>query len=345
MASPRVSILIPAYNAQDTIGRAIESALGQTYDPIEVIVVNDGSTDGTAAVVEGYPQVRMIHQENRGPMPARSTAAEAATGDLLALLDADDEFHPMKIALQVEILRRAPRISALFSAPCVIEGGTKYCSPHDVSGRIVFETFPDVLGGRKQGDGWKEGSSPSVVMRRELIENVGGFYRLGFSSGERDLWLRALAKGHILGTLKLPLYNYYRSEGSMSSQLVAQLERRLKYMTVWSSDKEWNDFSVSREMLQAAWITNMSRCVDRFVKYGDFENMQRAWQLLKEHGKPSMKTRAVVTWPGAARIYALLRNRMLHVYGARIYARWAKEVNKRAEKIYDMVHWGDVEGL
>ena len=81
------------------------------------------------------------------------------------------------------------------------------------------------------------------------------------------------------------------------------------------------------------------------MKYGDLENMYRAFELLKEHGKPSLKTRAVVTWPGAARNYVLLRNRMHRVYGARIYARWAKEVEKRPERIYDMVHWGDVEGL
>ncbi|UCE19904.1 MAG: glycosyltransferase family 2 protein [Gemmatimonadota bacterium] len=345
MASPRVSVLIPAYNAQDTVGRAIASALNQTYNHIEVIAVNDGSTDGTAGVIEDFPQVRVIHQENRGLNSARNTAAEAASGDLLALLDADDEFHPMKIALQVEILGRAPGISAIFSAPCVIEGGTKLCSPQNVSGRILFETVLHVLGGRKSGRYWKEGSSPSVVMRRELIENVGGFYRLGFVIGERDLWWRALAKGHTLATIELPLYNYYRSEGSLSSRLVAELERDIKYMNVWSSDKEGNDLSVSREMFQAAWVTNMSRCVDRFVKYGDFENMQRAWQLLKEHGKPSLKTRVGVTWPEAARIYVLLRNRMLRAYGARIYARWAREVEKRPERIYDMVHWGDLKGF
>jgi glycosyltransferase involved in cell wall biosynthesis len=98
--NPLVSVMIGAYNAAPYLGEAIESALAQDYDPIELIVVDDGSTDGTAAVARSFPQVTLISQENGGNGAARNRAVENASGELYAFLDADDRFTPGKLSLQ-----------------------------------------------------------------------------------------------------------------------------------------------------------------------------------------------------------------------------------------------------
>ncbi len=105
----RVSAVIPAYNASVCIGRAIESVLGQTLGVYEIIVVDDGSSDKTSEVVEQFgDKVILIRQENAGVSVARNTGIEAATGDWIAFLGADDEWLAEKNARQTEIIKRNP---------------------------------------------------------------------------------------------------------------------------------------------------------------------------------------------------------------------------------------------
>ena len=106
-----VSAVIPAYNAGKYVGRAIESVLAQTHKADEIIVVNDGSSDDTAEVVERFGgAVRFIRQENAGASVARNTGIEAATSEWIAFLDADDEWLPNKLKLQTEHLERNPKL-------------------------------------------------------------------------------------------------------------------------------------------------------------------------------------------------------------------------------------------
>ena len=118
--TPLVSILITAYNAEPWLGETLSSVEAQTHPAIEVIVVDDGSTDETLALAkrsEG-PRVKVIHQENAGACAARNRAFAAAQGDLIQYLDADDLLSPNKIALQVEQLARQPE-GTVASAPWV----------------------------------------------------------------------------------------------------------------------------------------------------------------------------------------------------------------------------------
>jgi glycosyltransferase involved in cell wall biosynthesis len=109
---PTVSVIIPAYNAESYVREAVESSVEQTQPPHEVIVVNDGSTDGTGAVADQVAReravVRVIHQENGGPAVARNTAIAVATGEFLAFLDADDAMVPDRIEYQVGYLLAHP---------------------------------------------------------------------------------------------------------------------------------------------------------------------------------------------------------------------------------------------
>src|SRR4051812_3407097 len=107
-AGPTISVVIPAYNSMDHIAEAIRSALNQTYVPLEVIVVDDGSTDGTGAFVQrefaDCPKVKYLLRKNGGPSAARNTGIAAAVGDWIAFLDSDDTWILNKLELQVREL-------------------------------------------------------------------------------------------------------------------------------------------------------------------------------------------------------------------------------------------------
>jgi glycosyltransferase involved in cell wall biosynthesis len=112
--NPLVSVMIGAYNAAPYLGEAIESVFAQEYEPIELIVVDDGSTDGTAEVARSFGRVRVISQENGGNGAARNRAVGEASGDLYAFLDADDRFTAGKLALQKAALDADPGLDMVF---------------------------------------------------------------------------------------------------------------------------------------------------------------------------------------------------------------------------------------
>jgi glycosyltransferase involved in cell wall biosynthesis len=114
MSFPKVSVLIPCYNAEKHVGEALESVFRQTWPELEVIVVDDGSTDRSADVIGSFarPNLRLIQQANRGQTAALNVCCSRATGDFVQYLDADDLIEPEKIALQMERLRDAPRCIA-----------------------------------------------------------------------------------------------------------------------------------------------------------------------------------------------------------------------------------------
>jgi glycosyltransferase involved in cell wall biosynthesis len=101
-SAPLVSCIVPVFNGEQYLREALDSVLRQTYRPLELIVVDDGSTDGTSNLVASYgEQVRYVPQPNAGPATARNRGIAAARGDYIAFLDADDLWHPQKAALQV----------------------------------------------------------------------------------------------------------------------------------------------------------------------------------------------------------------------------------------------------
>ncbi len=113
---PRVSVIIPAYNASATVCTAVDSALGQTFTNHEVIVVDDGSTDATRSRLDGYgSRIRYVYQQNQERSAARNNGIRHARGDLLAFLDADDYWAPHKLEKQVTLLDAHPDLGLVFS--------------------------------------------------------------------------------------------------------------------------------------------------------------------------------------------------------------------------------------
>jgi glycosyltransferase involved in cell wall biosynthesis len=111
---PLISVMIGVFNAAPYLGEAIESVLAQDYEPVELIVVDDGSTDGSGDVARGFPGIRVVRQENAGNGAARNRAVEEAIGAFYAFLDADDRFTPGKLSLQKEALDADPELDMVF---------------------------------------------------------------------------------------------------------------------------------------------------------------------------------------------------------------------------------------
>jgi len=110
-----VSVIIPAHNSERHIVAALDSILAQQHRPLEILVIDDGSTDGTARIVRGYaPEVRLIQQPQRGHPAARNTGVRAAAGEFLAFLDHDDVWSPDKLDLQMASFRRDPAVDVVF---------------------------------------------------------------------------------------------------------------------------------------------------------------------------------------------------------------------------------------
>jgi glycosyltransferase involved in cell wall biosynthesis len=168
---PLVSVVIPTYNRAELLPQAIHSVLGQTYENLECIVVDDASTDNTAQVVRQFADDRLIylrHETNRRASAARNTGIAHAQGDLIAFLDDDDEWLPAKLEKQVPLIQS---LSPDF--------GLVYCwmDYHDAAGTLVIEhhpsfrgyVFPRVLGKQRIG------GCPTLLARREVVEQLGGF--------------------------------------------------------------------------------------------------------------------------------------------------------------------------
>jgi glycosyltransferase involved in cell wall biosynthesis len=168
-----VGVIVPMYNAERTIGATLESVCRQTYPVLDIVVVNDGSTDGSAAIVEVYarsdPRIRLVQQTNGGVAAARNRGATSTAAEFLAFIDADDLWAPRKIALQLRALQEGGSVVGLV-----------YCwfAQVDAEGRVYR------LKQRPSPEGWVlgplcrsnfVGNGSSMMLRRAAFDAAGGF--------------------------------------------------------------------------------------------------------------------------------------------------------------------------
>ena len=213
---PQVSVIIPTYNHARFVAQAVESALAQTYADLEVIVVDDGSTDLTQAVLTRYgTQINYIHQENQGLSVARNTGIAAARGDYLLFLDADDLIPADKLELQVPVFDARPDFGLVYSGfQYVDESGTQ----------VLHEIRPG-----KQGHLLKDWlrrtfffPPGAAVVRRECLDRVGLFDESCPAAADTDMWIRIARAGYAFGYIDRPLFQYRVVKGSMSSRIANQ---------------------------------------------------------------------------------------------------------------------------
>ncbi len=208
-----VSVIIPSYNSGPLVAEAVASALAQSHAPAEVIVIDDGSTDNTPERMAAFgPPVRYLRQPNQGVAAARNAGLRVATGELIAFLDADDVWHPRKLELQVECLRRAPEV-ALLGTGTVDWPRERF--PIDDFGepRQPLRVCFDELVVRNHF------VTSSVVVRKNALDRVGEFDRALHGPEDFDLWLR-VAREAPVANLPLPLTGYRDVVGSLGKQAV-----------------------------------------------------------------------------------------------------------------------------
>jgi glycosyltransferase involved in cell wall biosynthesis len=190
--SPRVTIVIPAYNRAGVIGEAIASALNQTYTDLEVVVVDDGSTDDTRAVVAGYGErVRYVYQGNAGPAAARNRGVQLSLAEYIAFLDSDDLILPTKIEKQVAYLDAHPEVDVVLCGCQVLdpEGHTMELDTTSMPTENMLETI--LLTG-------SYGLFPPHIplLRRSCFDQTGGFDESLPAREEQDFWIRVALGGH-----------------------------------------------------------------------------------------------------------------------------------------------------
>ncbi|MCE5307561.1 MAG: glycosyltransferase family 2 protein [Acidobacteriales bacterium] len=189
-----VSVVIPNYNHTRYLGGAVQSVISQTYQDIEIIVVDDGSTDGCAEVVSGFGgRVRYMRQENQGLAGARNTGIRAASGELVGLLDADDQWLPGFLERMVSVALLHPNAAAYF---CSARGMDE--SSHDLP--QVFGRAPHSRDGLYATLLRASFIIPSTtVVRRDAVVAAGLFDQSLRSCEDLDLWLRLLATHEVIG--------------------------------------------------------------------------------------------------------------------------------------------------
>ncbi|BAZ22456.1 putative glycosyl transferase [Kalymmatonema gypsitolerans NIES-4073] len=217
---PKVSVVIPAYNAVAYLLEAVESVLKQTFTDFEVLIVDDGSSDGTVEWVSQIkdPRVRLISQQNQGSSGARNTGITAALGEYIALLDADDIWEPTKLQKQVRYLEENPSVGLVDTWTVLIDQQGKS------TGKVVVSYA-------EGDDVWKQlvqfktvcccDSTP--LIRRSCFETVGLFNRELPFLEDLDMWIR-LASHYRFAVVKEPLVRYRQHPGSKSTNCQATLE-------------------------------------------------------------------------------------------------------------------------
>ncbi|MGC8832836.1 MAG: glycosyltransferase family 2 protein [Armatimonadota bacterium] len=260
-----VSVVVPAYNRRDVVAEAVQSVLEQTLPPDEVLVVDDGSTDGTADAAEQFGSpVRVIRRHNGGPGAARNTGILSARGDLVAFLDSDDIWKPRCLEVLVNLLE-VGNLDLAFGDVEVVQDG-KTVAPSFLMGKAFFPVI-------RANSNYIPNcfalllienfipTSALVVRRRALID-AGLFDESLRSVEDRDMWIRVARNGRIGGTTEVVAVVRRTAGGASGDDLLAS-ESRIEVLRRYIEDPMLT--SLQRSMVRRA----LSAC------YGDAAYIHR----------------------------------------------------------------------
>ncbi|MEO0591508.1 MAG: glycosyltransferase family 2 protein [Pseudomonadota bacterium] len=238
MNAPTFSVIIPAYNATNTLRSTIESVLGQTFEDFEVVVVDDGSSDDTVRVALGMaaedPRVRVVSQSNEGVSSARNFGAELAKGRLLAFLDADDQWSPEKLARHKALHDADPLLDASFAQ-------VEFCADEEgamAAGRTASRVPQGYLDIADVVTENPVCTASNFVIDREVFQDLGGFSVQMRYAEDHEILALLLSEGGTLRGIEAPLVRYRLSEGGLSCDFEAMLEGWRSFACNWLSERD-----------------------------------------------------------------------------------------------------------
>lgn len=327
-----VSVVIPSFNCGPFIREAVESVLNQTLPPLEVIIIDDGSTDDTAVRLHAYQdRIRYVRQERQGVSTARNHGLRLARGELIAFLDADDLFLPNKLEGQVALLRQHPRAGFIHSGWLLV----------DAEGRRIREVTPWVCAPKldlKTWLMWKPAFLGAILFRRTMLERVGGFDLSLRHAEDVDLLLRLASLGCQGIWLKHATVAYRRHDHNTTHLHVRQAQGILLVL-----DRFFAQPGLPRRI----------RRLNHDVRY--YTLLWVAWQFLSEgllpHGIEALRSslehttapmeRVILDWQGQLAKWLLEHDRSLgEVKAFWPYFKVASALDDQAwEGIEGRLHW------
>jgi glycosyltransferase involved in cell wall biosynthesis len=222
MGDPLVTIVIPTFNYGHFVVGAVQTALAQTYANVEVIVVDDGSTDGTCDLLAPYRgRVGYLYQSNQGIHAARNAGILAGRGEFIGFLDSDDLWHPRKVERQMQCFMQHPE-AGLVAADTVKARCEKWPEVKSAALPAVAVTQRDLLICPRFG-------ASSVLIRRECFQRVGMFEGGILGLEDRDMWIR-IARYFPIYILQEPLWWYREHTGSISYNVALMEANELKVL-------------------------------------------------------------------------------------------------------------------
>ena len=312
MTPPRISAILPVYNGRRFLRGAVASVLAQSLPPCELIVVDDGSTDGSLAELENLPPppfpVRVLRQENAGQSAARNLAARRAEGELLAFLDQDDQWHP----------RHLEELAAPLLADAA--AGWAYCDfdEMDLAGNLVTRAFlraKGVVHPKRTVFECVAGDLmvlPSAsVIRRSAFEQAGGFDETLSGYEDDDLFVRFFRLGWDQVFVDRPLLRF-RVHSAGSSTSPRFLDSRLRFAEKLSGmlpdDPRMLRYYVTDAIAPRFFLTSLDDYV-RACSLGDWDGARLALQAVNHFARlrrPSLRLRWKLLWIQRPRLFRFL---------------------------------------
>ncbi|MBN1456519.1 MAG: glycosyltransferase [Sedimentisphaerales bacterium] len=244
-----VSVIMPAYNAEKTLARAIASITSQTCKPQEIIVIDDGSTDNTAGIAKKYDSVKYISRQNAGPSAARNTGIQSALGEWIAFLDADDQWLPEYLEKQTKILRNNPDLvwTTANYYQCLREKGVKepFVEPKKINnllqGKDYFDNF--FFAFKKHC----RGCTDTMLIKKDILSKIGLFNTERNLSEDIELWFKIAFQFPMIGFNAEPIAIY-------------NMDTSQSLTTKNASDSEYIEF-----------VKQLNELARKYNKAGDFK--------------------------------------------------------------------------
>ena len=258
-----ISVVIPAYNRVNTLARAIDSVLAQSYKVREIIVVDDGSSDATSEVAKMYPEVLLLRQNNMGVSTARNNGVMMASHEWIAFLDSDDTWHPKKLAFQVAHHKQNPDSLISYTDEVWIRNGKEWPIPKKFH-KPETVTFDNSLG-------YCNIAPSSVLINKAYFERVGGFDEAMEVCEDYDLWLRIL-KDTPIDLVPQKLINKYGGADD-------QLSMKYRFLDRWHVRSLFRH--AENELVRETIFSMIEGLKKGASKYGDEELLDECavWEM------------------------------------------------------------------